>query len=162
MRLGGGFDFIFDEFNKIGVSAEVTKLLVPTPPKVGDEDNDGDIDSDDFAQANSEYRKIGWTEGIFKSFGDAPDGISEELKEFTWALGAEYWYQDSFALRMGYFNENELKGARKFFTLGAGFKYNVVKVDVSYLFSASKVRNPLENTLRFSLTFNFGDNYEEL
>ena len=162
MRLGGGFDFIFDEYNKIGVSAEVTKLLVPTPPKVGDEDNDGDIDSDDFAQANSEYRKIGWTEGIFKSFGDAPDGISEELKEFTWALGAEYWYQDSFALRMGYFNENELKGARKFFTLGAGFKYNVVKVDVSYLFSASKVRNPLENTLRFSLTFNFGDNYEEL
>ena len=88
--------------------------------------------------------------------------ISEELKEFTWALGAEYWYQDSFALRLGYFNEHELKGARKFFTLGAGFKYNVVKIDVSYLFSASKVRNPLENTLRFSLTFNFGENYNEV
>jgi opacity protein-like surface antigen len=112
--------------------------------------------------ANSDYRKTSWTSGIFKSFNDAPDGISEELKEFTWALGAEYWYQDSFALRLGYFNENEYKGARKFFTLGAGFKYNVVKIDVSYLFSASKVRNPLENTLRFSLTFNFGENYDEL
>ena len=162
MRLGGGFDFIFDEYNKVSVSAEVTKLLVPTPQKVIDFDEDGDVDSSDYAEANNRYRKTSWVSGIFKSFNDAPDGLSEELKEFTWALGAEYWYQDSFALRLGYFNENELKGARKFFTLGAGFKYNVVKIDVSYLFSASKVRNPLENTLRFSLTFNFGDNYDEL
>ena len=172
MRLGGGFDFIFDEYNKIGITAEVTKLLVPTPPALVvavDADGSGsiepteqDIADDAYAQALSDYRKIGWTEGIFKSFNDAPDGFSEELKEFTWALGAEYSYQDSFALRLGYFNENELKGARKFFSLGAGFKYNVVKVDVSYLFSASKVRNPLENTLRFSLTFSFGDNYDEL
>ena len=172
MRLGGGFDFIFDEYNKIGVTAEVTKLMVPTPPgriEYYDIDEDGTITGaeedavDDMnSLAISEYRKIGWTEGIFKSFNDAPDGFSEELKEFTWALGAEYSYQDSFALRLGYFNENELKGARKFFSLGAGFKYNVVKVDVSYLFSASKVRNPLENTLRFSLTFSFGDNYDEL
>lgn len=172
MRLGGGFDFIFDEYNKIGVTAEITKLLVPTPPALVaaiDADGSGaiepaeqDIADDAYAQALSDYRKIGWTEGVFKSFNDAPDGFSEELKEFTWALGAEYWYQDSFAMRLGFFNENELKGARKFFTLGAGFKYNVVKVDVSYLFSASKVRNPLENTLRFSLTFNFGDNFDEL
>ena len=162
MRLGGGFDFIFDEYNKIGVTAEVTKLMVPTPQKVGDEDEDGDIDSADYALVNKEYRAIPWTSGIFKSFGDAPDGFSEELKEFTWAMGAEYWYQDSFALRMGYFNENKLKGARKYFTLGAGFKYNVVKIDVSYLFSTSTIKNPLENTLRFSLTFNFGDKYDEL
>jgi hypothetical protein len=168
MRLGGGFDFIFDEYNKIGLTAEVTKLLVPTPPKVVpfDIDGDGEISMSEeitaYNDANTKYRKIGWTEGIFKSFNDAPDGISEELKEFTWALGAEYTYQESFALRLGYFNENELKGARKFFSLGAGFKYNVVKVDVSYLFSASKVKNPLENTLRFSLTFSFGDNYDEL
>jgi len=170
LRLGGGFDFIFDEYNKIGVTAEVTKLLVPTP-KVGydgatysgeDVNGDGTVDVDDFNQAREEYRRTSWTSGIFKSFGDAPDGFSEELKEFTWALGAEYWYQDSFALRAGYFNEHETKGARKFFTLGAGFKYNIVKIDVSYLFSASKVRNPLENTLRFSLTFNFGDKYDEL
>ena len=168
MRLGGGFDFIFDEYNKIGVTAEVTKLLVPTPPKVVFVDIDGDGTNSQseeiaaYADESSNYRKIGWTEGIFKSFNDAPDGFSEELKEFTWALGAEYTYQDSFALRLGYFNENELKGARKFFSMGAGFKYNVVTVDVSYLFSASKVKNPLENTLRFSLTFNFGDNYDEL
>ncbi len=175
LRLGGGFDFIFDEYNKIGLTAEVTKLLVPTPPEWvtatdvnGDGDllDDEDITSSEATDANTEaiinYRKIGWTEGIIKSFGDAPDGFSEELREFTWALGAEYSYQDSFALRLGYFNEHETKGARKFFSLGAGFKYNVVKVDVSYLFSASKVKNPLENTLRFSLTFSFGDNYDEL
>jgi hypothetical protein len=151
MRLGGGFDFIFDEYNKIGVTAEITKLLVPTPPalvEAVDSDDSGSIDpaeqqaaDDAYTQALADYRKTSWTSGIFKSFNDAPDGISEELKEITWALGAEYWYQDSFAFRLGYFNENELKGARKFFTLGAGFKYNVVKIDVSYLFSASKVRN---------------------
>lgn len=162
LRLGVGFDFIFDEYNKITVTGETTKLMVPTPPKVGDEDGSGTIDNTDYTIANNEYRKIGWVSGIFSSFGDAPDGLSEEFKEFTYALGAEYWYQDSFALRTGYFHESEVKGARKFFTLGAGFKYNIVKIDVSYLFSASKVRNPLENTLRFSLTFNFGDKYDEL
>lgn len=167
LRLGGGFDFIFDEYNKVGVNVEVTKLLVPTPPKVVPVDIDGDgvITPQETQQAYSDafndYRGIGWVSGIFKSFGDAPDGMKEELKEFTWALGAEYLYQDSFALRAGYFNESEEKGARKFFSIGAGFKYNVVKLDVSYLFSASKVRNPLENTLRFSLTFNFGDKYDE-
>ena len=92
---------------------------------------------------------------------EAPGGFSEELKEFTYSVGAEYLYQDSFAFRLGYFHESPIKGARKFFSLGAGFKYNVVKVDVSYLFSASKVKNPLENTLRFSLSFNFGDKYED-
>ena len=162
LRLGVGFDFIFDEYNKITVTGETTKLMVPTPPKVGDGDGSGTIDNTDYTIANNEYRKIGWVSGIFSSFGDAPDGLSEEFKEFTYALGAEYWYQDSFALRTGYFHESEVKGARKFFTLGAGFKYNIVKIDVSYLFSASKVRNPLENTLRFSLTFNFGDKYDEL
>ncbi|MFY8068488.1 MAG: type IX secretion system outer membrane channel protein PorV [Flavobacterium sp.] len=171
MRLGTGFDFVLDEYNKVGVTAEITKLLVPTPPALVapvDLNNNG-IDpaeeqaaDDAYAQALNDYRKTGWAQGIFKSFNDAPDGFSEELREFTWALGAEYTYQDSFALRLGFFNEHELKGARKFFTMGAGFKYNVVKVDVSYLFSASKVRNPLENTLRFSLTFNFGDEYDEL
>ena len=161
MRLGAGFDFIFDEYNKVGVTGEVTKLLVPTPQEVTDVNGDGVIDSQDSSQLNSEYRKIGWVSGIFKSFNDAPDGFSEELKEFTWALGAEYTYQDSFSIRTGYFNESVEKGARKYLTLGAGFKYQVVKVDLSYLFSASKVKNPLENTLRFSVTFNFGDEYSE-
>ncbi|WP_046745185.1 type IX secretion system outer membrane channel protein PorV [Kordia zhangzhouensis] len=174
LKLGGGFDFIFDEYNKLAVSAEVNKLLVPTPPILGfvDKDDDGNQDSDDLSTPDVDESEptiivegqddnVGFVSGIFQSFGDAPGGFSEELKEFTWALGAEYWYQDSFALRVGYFNESEIKGARKFFTLGAGFKYSAVKIDVSYLFSASKVRNPLENTLRFSLTFNLGETYDE-
>lgn len=160
LRLGGGFDFIFDEYNKVSLNAEVTKLMVPTPQDP-DLNGDGIITSEERAQNNRDYRSIGWANGFFKSLGDAPDGFSEELKEVTWALGAEYVYQDSFALRAGYFNESEVKGARKFMSLGAGFKYNVIKIDVSYLFSASKVKNPLENTLRFSLSFAFGDKYDE-
>lgn len=170
LRVGGGFDFILDDYNKVGVSLEFTKLLVPTPPGPEtpvDTNGDGDFtDPEDVTQeeANSisynKYNETGWASGIFKSFGDAPGGFSEELKEITYSLGAEYMYQDSFAVRAGYFHESPEKGARQFFSLGAGFKYNVVKVDVSYLFSSSKVKNPLENTLRFSLTFNFGDKYE--
>ncbi|WP_395076450.1 type IX secretion system outer membrane channel protein PorV [Flavobacterium sp.] len=160
MRLGGGFDFIFDDYNKLGVNLEFAKLLVPTQQNP-DINGDGTTTAAEISQANQDYKSIGWTSGIFKSFGDAPDGFSEELKEFTYSLGAEYWYQDSFALRMGYFNESEQKGKRKYFTLGAGFKYTTITVDVSYLFSASKVPNPLENTLRFSLTFNFGDDYDQ-
>ncbi|MEK8181168.1 type IX secretion system outer membrane channel protein PorV [Flavobacterium buctense] len=164
MRLGGGYDFIFDEYNKVSVSVELAKLLVPTPQSA-DLDGDGLVTSpEEIAlrdENNAAYNKVNWVSGIFKSFGDAPGGFSEELQEFTYSVGAEYVYQDAFAMRLGYFNESPEKGARKFFSLGAGFKYNVVKVDVSYLFSASKVKNPLENTLRFSLTFNFGDKYEE-
>ena len=164
LRLGAGFDFIFDEYNKVALTGEVTKLLVPTPQNA-DLNGDGEITTtEEFAlrdQNISDYRNTSWVSGIFQSFNDAPDGFSEELKEFTWALGAEYNYQDSFSFRTGYFNESVEKGARKYITLGAGFKYQVVKVDLSYLFSASKVRNPLENTLRFSLTFNFGDEYDE-
>lgn len=167
MRLGGAFDFILDDYNKVTLNLEVNKLLVPTPQEINytDINGDGEISSDERAvarnQAITDYQSIGWTSGIFKSFGDAPDGFSEELKEFTYAVGAEYMYQESFGFRLGYFNESPIKGARRFFSLGAGFKYNIVKVDVSYLFSASKVKNPLENTLRFSLSFAFGDKYDE-
>ncbi|WP_309614612.1 type IX secretion system outer membrane channel protein PorV [Flavobacterium sp.] len=164
MRIGGGYDFILDDFNKVTLSVEFAKLLVPTP-KSADLDGDGLITSQEEidlrTQNNADYNKINWVSGIFSSFGDAPGGFSEELKEFTYSVGTEYLYQDSFAFRLGYFHESPIKGARKFFSLGAGFKYNVVKVDVSYLFSASKVKNPLENTLRFSLSFNFGDKYED-
>tara|TARA_R100000935_G_scaffold18503_1_gene35842 strand:- start:70775 stop:71938 length:1164 start_codon:yes stop_codon:yes gene_type:complete len=154
LGLGAGFDFILDEYNKVGVSAEVNKLLVPTPR---DFDGDGDIDAED----DDQYEDISFFSGIFESFGDAPDGFSEELKEFTWALGAEYWYQDVFAFRTGYFNESDLKGSRKFLSLGAGFRYTAINIDISYLFSTSAVRSPLEGTLRFGLTFNFGDEYDE-
>jgi hypothetical protein len=166
MRLGGGFDFMFDEYNKLAVTAEITKLLVPSPPIYGYEDiiQDGDTEPNGTQDVNEptiivegKDPDVSFIKGIFQSFNDAPGGFSEELKEFTWALSAEYLYQDSFALRAGYFNESEEKGARKFFGLGAGFKYNVANIDLSYLFSASKVQSPLEGTLRFSLSFNLGD-----
>ena len=171
LRLGGGFDFIFDQYNRINVTAEVTKLLVPTPPIVGTEtvfeDLNGNgtyemgedtlISETDRVIFEGQSDDVNFMSGVFQSFNDAPGGFSEELDEFTWALGAEYLYQDSFALRAGYFNENEFKGARKFFSLGAGFKYTTIDIDLSYLFSASKVQSPLENTLRFSLSFNIGD-----
>ncbi|WP_346881061.1 type IX secretion system outer membrane channel protein PorV [uncultured Algibacter sp.] len=159
LRLGGGFDFIFDDYNKVSVTAEVAKLLVPTPPVLGFVDTNGNETQDNGEETiivEGKDPDVGFLGGVFQSFGDAPDGVSEELKEFTWALGAEYTYQDSFAFRAGYFNESEDKGARKFLAIGAGFKANVVNIDLSYLFSASKVQSPLENTLRFSLTFNIG------
>ena len=169
LKIGTGFDFILDDYNKVAVNVEFAKLLVPTRlvyysnGQYGgvDVNGDGTIDTADYTLDSNNYRAIGWTAGVFQSFNDAPGGFSEELKEFTYSVGAEYLYQDSFAMRLGYFHESPLKGARQFLSLGAGFKYNVVKVDVSYLFSASKIPNPLENTLRFSLTFNFGDKYDE-
>ncbi|MDP5044198.1 MAG: type IX secretion system outer membrane channel protein PorV [Leeuwenhoekiella sp.] len=154
LRLGGGFDFILDPYNTVAVGLEFNKLLVPSPQ---DFNGDGVIDGTD----NSEYQTIGFFEGVFQSFGDAPNGISEEIKEVTWSLGAEYNYDDVFAFRAGYFNESDLKGARKFATLGLGFRYTAVDIDVSYLFSTTQVRNPLENTLRFGITFSFGDEYSE-
>ena len=161
LRLGAGFDFIFDDFNKIAVTAELGKLLVPTPPVYGFIDNNDDGNYDQSTEprviVKGKDPDVSFLSGMFQSFGDAPDGFSEELKEFTYSLSGEYVYQDSFAFRMGYFNESEDKGARKFLALGAGFKANVVNIDLSYLFSASKVQSPLENTLRFSLTFNLGE-----
>ena len=165
LRLGGGFDFIFDDYNKVAVTAEITKLLVPSPPILGfvDNNDNGTQDGDEpTIIVKGKSQDVSFINGVFQSFSDAPGGFSEELKEFTWALGAEYQYEDSFAFRAGYFNESEEKGARKFFALGAGFKYTTINIDMSYLFSASKVQSPLENTLRFSLTFNFGDGeYDE-
>ncbi|GGH46886.1 hypothetical protein IA57_09040 [Mangrovimonas yunxiaonensis] len=172
LRLGGGFDFILDQHNTVAVTAEFTKLLVPTPPIIGREyaydDTNGNGSYDEGEEVgypndpiNEEVYylegkdpNVEFFKGVFQSFGDAPGGFREEVKEITWALGAEYRYQDSFAFRAGYFNEAEDKGARKFFAIGAGFNYNVIGVDLSYLFSASKIPSPLENTLRFTLSFN--------
>ncbi|GGK57005.1 MULTISPECIES: type IX secretion system outer membrane channel protein PorV [Flavobacteriaceae] len=148
LKLGGGFDFILDNYNKVSVNLEFNKLLVPTPSV--SEDGEPPYVQDDVSFFN----------GIFKSFNDAPNGFSEEMKEFTWALGAEYMYDNSFAVRAGYFNESDLKGARKYFTIGSGFNFKSSKLDISYLFNASDINNPLENTLRFSLSFDFGDIFE--
>ncbi|WP_106792495.1 type IX secretion system outer membrane channel protein PorV [Aquimarina sp. Aq78] len=157
-RLGAAFDFILNEDNRITPSIEFSKLLVPTPLNP-DTNGDGDITAEEQQAANDEYNDKSAFGSIFSSWGDAPDGFSEELKEITWSLGAEYMYRDVFAFRAGYFNESEEKGARKFLSLGAGFRYNIVNLDISYLFSTSSVRSPLEGTLRFGLSFNFGDEY---
>ncbi len=154
LKTGAGFEFIFDVDNKLGTYIEFNKLLVPTPQ---DFDGDGDIDRED----EQRYNDIGAIQGIFKSFGDAPGGFAEEMREITWALGAEYVFRDAFALRSGYFNESDTKGSRKFVAIGAGFKYAPVIIDISYLFSTSNVVSPLDGTLRFGLTFNFGKEYSE-
>ncbi len=148
LRLGSGFEFIFDSNNSLALTLEVNKLLVPSP-------------SEEVLNSNGEvvaYRQpdIGFLQGIFKSFGDAPDGIAEEIKELTYALGLEYSFDNSFFIRSGYFSEHELKGSRKFITIGTGFKTDRnLSIDLSYLISTSDVISPLENTIRLSLGFNF-------
>lgn len=146
LKFGGGFDFILDDYNIISTNVEFTKLLVPTPQP----QEDGTDDS----------VNTGWIEGIFSSFGDAPGGFSEELSEITYALGAEYLYNNAFALRGGYFHESVDKGNRQYFTLGAGFKTNALNIDLSYLINSSDVNNPLENSLRFSISFDLGEIYD--
>jgi hypothetical protein len=143
LKLGGGFDFILDDFNIISTNVEFTKLLVHSP------------------QLDGSHTDKGWVEGMFSSFGDAEGGFSEELQEFTYALGAEYLYNNAFALRTGYFHESQDKGNRQYFTLGAGFKTNALNIDLSYLINASDVNNPLENSLRFSLSFDLGEVFED-
>lgn len=151
LKFGGGFDFILDDYNIISTNVEFTKLLVPTPPI---RDANGNI-------VEGKDDNVGWISGIFQSFGDAPGGFSEELREFTWALGAEYLYNNAFALRAGYFHESEVKGNRQYFTIGAGFRTNALNVDLSYLINSSDVNNPLENSLRFSLSFDLGEIYDD-
>ena len=146
LKLGSGVDFIFDPSKVLGVYIEFSKLLVPTPVAYYDNNNQP-----------QGYRQpdIDFFNGIFKSFNDAPGGTQEELKEITCAFGLEYLFAKTLALRTGYFNESEEKGSRRYLTFGTGFKHNGMEIDISYLSSTSKIRNPLENTLRFSLSFNF-------
>lgn len=145
LRLGAGLDLFVDDNNSIGFYTEFSKLLVPTPIAVFND-----------LQEFLGYRQpnIDFINGIFTSFTDAPDGLSEELSEITVALGLEYRFQDSFTIRTGYFNESQKKGSRRYLTMGAGFNLNFIEIDLSYLFSTSAVRNPLENTVRFSLSLN--------
>jgi len=144
LRVGTGLDLIFDPSNILGFYIEFSKLLVPTPVAYYDKSN-----------TLLGYRQpdVNFFNGIFKSFSDAPGGIQEELKEINWALGFEYLFAETLALRTGYFNESEEKGSRRYMTFGAGLELNGMVIDISYLSSTSKIRNPLENTLRFSLSF---------
>ena len=147
LKFGTAFDFILDSSNKFSLNLELNKLLVPSPSIPIYNSNDQII--------GYNQPDVGFLSGVFKSFGDAPDGFSEELKEITLAFGMEYLYNDSFAIRAGYFNEHENKGARKYLTFGTGFKFNEINLDLSYLLSTSSLISPLENTLRFSFTYNF-------
>lgn len=162
LRLGGSLNVNLDDYNSISVLADINKLMVPTPPiyeyKVDANGNTtGEIATD--ADGNPIIAKgkdpnRGVAEGMFGSFSDAPGGGKEELRELNYSLGLEYWYNHLFAVRAGYFYEHPTKGNRQFFTIGAGVKYNVFGLDFAYLIPTQQ-RNPLENTLRFTLTFDF-------
>lgn len=145
LGIGAAYTNVFDADNKVTFAADINKLLVPTPPSVTD------------SAGLADYRSKGVVSSWFSSFGDAPDGGAEELKEITASIGAEYWYKNQFAVRAGYFYENPNKGNRKYFTLGAGLNYNMFGLNFSYLLpSGSGInRNPLSNTLRFTLSFDF-------
>lgn len=144
LRIGGRYSMDFDQFNNLSVMADFNKLLVPTPPVYDDE---GNI----FAGKDP---NVGVLQGAIQSFYDAPNGLKEELQEISMSLGLEYWYNKILAVRAGYFYEAKNKGARKYLTLGAGLRYNVMGLDISYLISTSSLNNnPLKNTLRVSLSF---------
>lgn len=144
LRIGGRYSMDFDQFNNLSVIADFNKLLVPTPPVYDDE---GNI----FAGKDP---NVGVLQGAIQSFYDAPNGLKEELQEISMSLGLEYWYNKILAVRAGYFYEAKNKGARKYLTLGAGLRYNVMGLDISYLISTSSLNNnPLKNTLRVSLSF---------
>ncbi len=144
--LGAAWNLDFDEYNRLTIAADFNKLMAPTPdPKGTDADGDGVPD----------YKQVSTFSGIFNSFGDAPGGFSEELRELMYSFGLEYWYDKQFAVRAGYFLEHSTKGNRKYFTVGLGLKYNVFGLNISYLVPTTNQRNPLDNTLRFSLLFDF-------
>lgn len=149
LGIGAAWDIDLDDYNRLTFAADVNKLLVPTPCQGDncDEDNNGIQD----------YREQSSIRGIFSSFSDAPEGFSEEMRELMYSIGVEYWYDQQFAVRAGYFSEHVQKGNRKFFTVGLGLKYNIFGLNFSYLIPTTNQRNPLDNTLRFSLLFDFGE-----
>ena len=140
LRIGGSFDYPIDNFNKISFSADLNKLLVPTPKL-----NPTLLDI-------KAYNDMSTLTGVFNSLTYAPGGFKEKMEEIMWSIGAEYAYNNQFFVRGGYFNENQYKGNRKYFTAGAGFKLNVFQLDAGYVISTSQ-SNPLDQTLRFSLSF---------
>ena len=148
MRLGASLMIPIDEYNRFTIAADANKLLVPTYPK----QEDGESTEDYQERVQKNYYDVSSISGIFKRFGDAPGGFKEELQEVQWSVGGEYVYHDKFALRAGYHHESANKGNRKYFTVGAGFKMSVFSLDAGYVIATAK-SNPLDQTLRFSLSF---------
>lgn len=154
LRFGGGLEMFLDDYNSLTFLLDVNKLLVPTPPVYDTTfDNAGNRNIKDGLDPN-----VGVVKGIIQSWYDAPGGFSEEMREFNFGIGMEYWYAKQFSVRGGFFYEDKTKGNRKFATVGAGLRYNVFGLDLSYLIPIEQ-QNPLENTLRFTLVFNF-DSYK--
>lgn len=157
LRLGGGLKIDIDDYNTFGIYGDLNKLLVPTPPVYLKNTAGGDSinpSTDEKIIVAGKDPNVALTKGIFQSFGDAPGGGKEEMKEINYSVGFEYWYAKTFAVRAGYFNEAKTKGNRKFFTAGIGVRYNVFGLDMAYLIPITQ-RNPLQNTLRFTLSFDF-------
>ncbi len=157
MRIGASLLIPLDEYNRFSISADANKLLVPTRPTMQQYIEETGADDQDYSGYTSWLQEDGYynispISGIFKSFGDAPGGAKEEFQEIQWSIGAEYSYNDRFFLRAGYHYEHPNKGNRKYYTVGAGFKMNVFSIDAGYVISAAQT-NPLDQTLRFSLSF---------
>ena len=148
MRLGASLMVPVDEYNRFTIAADANKLLVPTYPKQKEEETSQEYQD----RLEKEYFDVSSISGIFKSFSDAPNGFKEEMEEIQWSVGAEYIYHDQFAIRAGYHHESENKGNRKYFTVGAGFKMSVFSLDAGYVIATAK-SNPLDQTLRFTLSF---------
>ena len=148
MRFGTSIGTNFDDYNRMSIEFDVNKLLVPTPPEYVGGERVAGMDPD-----------VSVVSGVFQSFWDAPGGTKEEFRELNYSTGLEYWYAEQFAIRAGYFYEHPTKGDRQYFTMGAGVKYNVFTLDFSYLIDASSTigTNPLANTIRFSMIWNFGE-----
>lgn len=144
LGIGAGYTFHFDEYNELSLVGEINKLLVPTPDTTDDNNN-----------KIFDYKEKSVPAGILGSFSDAPGGMKEEFQELMYSVGVEYWYKKQFAIRAGYFNENKLKGNRKYLTAGVGIRYSVFGLNFSYLIPTTIQKSPLDNTLRFSLLFEF-------
>lgn len=152
LRLGTSFTFPLADYHNLSINLDANKLLVPARPRQVDYDMNTSEGQKDYADALAKWEDMSPFTGIFKSFSDAPGGMKEELREITWSLGAEYSYNNQFFLRAGYFYENEFKGNRQYFAMGAGFSLNVVRLDASYMLATAQ-SSPLDQTLRFTLSF---------
>lgn len=160
LRLGTTFKFPLADYHTLAVSLDLNKLLVPVKPRESDYDISTPEGQEEYTNAVQKWEDMSPITGIFKSFSDAPGGFKEELREINYSLGAEYCYNRQFFLRAGYFHESQYKGNRQYFGIGAGFSLNVVKIDAAYMLATSQ-SSPLDQTLRFTLTFNL-DGLKEL